>query len=1651
LGALILALVAIAVGPNWATAAARFWLSASASGEVGGIPPANAEMIPSITQGGIGSTGQLFIWATPELGKTLANWSLRVVATHPEVVAFPASPAQPSSVDEPYGRGLTPTTFRRWESWNEPAGIPAQVNNEPVTVLEDLAGFSFNIGGNQVGVGIGAAGGGGAYPDSFHFGDTTTGAWLLARVNYTILGPGHSEVYLQIGSLGINHLEDANQPLPNSEYTNVVFGALTDPALNAGARPTAGRLKNSATPEALITIISPDFNRDADVDGDDFLTWQRGFGLQGSATHAQGDADGDLAVNATDLAHWRGKFGSVGPNLTTAVPEPCTWATAILLAALTVGKGRRPRHAPRRGGSAHRRSSPGPYEISVLSTWGHSYSGDAPLLHRCLLLLIAFLGGSATASGQEGIFAIVVNDDFDSYADTADFSAVWTPIGTDVGVPSALISTTQSSTAPNAVFTPGTLINGQYRNRLSFTETSTYSTSGNLGIGDKLVWSYDFYDSLATPARNYSNLQDGVSGLGTNSLVAMGLNNNRGAAADGGDFYFARILGYTPTFAGALSGDFFKLNDAGAPLRASGWNNLKVEITTSDALSTDYRFYVNNVLAKTILDIGNAAQIRSYDNIVLGSGLGNANTDAYFDNMKLEYFPKQAPAVATWTNPAGGAFETAANWQNSDPPGANTQVVFNLPNTYTVTLGQDTTNSYLLSQAGDVTISLQGQTYTLTDHLRVGSPQAATLKLSNGHIEATYGVASSATETARLILDNATLTTIGTGLFDVGIQGGRGELLVTGNSLLDTEYMRVGENAGSDGLVKLTGSEAHAEVKGMQIGATGTGRVEIRQGATMHSTNAITLGNFGDTSHGEVLVTGIGSALTLDETINVGDGGTGIVAIEDGATFLSAGGTIGLNSTAVGTVTLDSLGIWQNSSGVTVGQLGEGHLTVQGGAYLATSEVSTIGNLSTGDATITGVGTRWDSNRQIQVGRFDGGDGHLTISAGAIVESFKASSATGSSGIVGSNAGSEGSVTIIGLESRWSQDGGMVVGSAGAGTLDVFEGGLRESEDGFIARFGGSAGDAEISGSGSTWNVSRAFFVGGSDTAAGGSGSLAVYDQGSVQVGQRLHVWPTGTVTVSNGGKIIVGSGDPPALGTVYVGGGGTLSGTGTIVGATLVDGGRVAPGNSPGILHIDGDYTQTATGTLEIEIGGLVPGTGHDQVVVAPPGVATLDGALVVPLINGFQPQAGQEVTFLTASTITGGFKSITAPGLANANQNLAIRVQQGVEGSLEALRVKFVDAVADIQFNSTGSAPEWSELSTWVNAIPEEPARVPETTDVIALSNLSGSPQTVVVQQANAGVHRLTMTSGTNDTIKLGVTNGKQFNAVTDTLIGDKAIIELDNGSLVSATVVVEGGGVLAGNGTVKAPQVTVGGAVGANAAQFSPGLNAGQEVGSFVIDGNYQQAAGGDLEIDITGDVQFDQIALSGSAHLGGTLTIDVNGATLTPGTTFEVLTAGNLAPDERFDDVNVVGTQDFYFAVRYLESGLPAGVPSGAAAFTARSGLNLDVYEIGDMNPEILGLDASDVDAFAMALTNKEAYRSRYQVEADDAGNCDGLFGLDFDDIDEFVALFDGAVTTSQVMLAIRNAQHVPEASTWALAAAAGAISVVKRRRLVRHWK
>ncbi len=106
-------------------------------------------------------------------------------------------------------------------------------------------------------------------------------------------------------------------------------------------------------------------------------------------------------------------------------------------------------------------------------------------------------------------------------------------------------------------------------------------------------------------------------------------------------------------------------------------------------------------------------------------------------------------------------------------------------------------------------------------------------------------------------------------------------------------------------------------------------------------------------------------------------------------------------------------------------------------------------------------------------------------------------------------------------------------------------------------------------------------------------------------------------------------------------------NGTFSVIPGGASNAGTTSPGRSPGVLTIGSDYELTSTSTIEIEIGGVEPGSGFDKLIVE--GVLTLDGELSLALIDGFVPADGAQFVIMEYESVTGAFAAVvgaTQPG---------------------------------------------------------------------------------------------------------------------------------------------------------------------------------------------------------------------------------------------------------------------------------------------------------------------------------------------------------------------------------------------------------------------
>lgn len=119
-------------------------------------------------------------------------------------------------------------------------------------------------------------------------------------------------------------------------------------------------------------------------------------------------------------------------------------------------------------------------------------------------------------------------------------------------------------------------------------------------------------------------------------------------------------------------------------------------------------------------------------------------------------------------------------------------------------------------------------------------------------------------------------------------------------------------------------------------------------------------------------------------------------------------------------------------------------------------------------------------------------------------------------------------------------------------------------------------------------------------------------------------------------------------IGTTTVAAGAFLGGTGTISG-NLGNNGTVSPGYSPGRIAVTGNFTQSSTGVLVIQ---LASGTSFDQLAMT--GTAALAGSLRVDVLDGYNP-IGQSFTFLTATGgVSGTFSGVSGSATVTNNPTM-------------------------------------------------------------------------------------------------------------------------------------------------------------------------------------------------------------------------------------------------------------------------------------------------------------------------------------------------------------------------------------------------------------
>lgn len=187
------------------------------------------------------------------------------------------------------------------------------------------------------------------------------------------------------------------------------------------------------------------------------------------------------------------------------------------------------------------------------------------------------------------------------------------------------------------------------------------------------------------------------------------------------------------------------------------------------------------------------------------------------------------------------------------------------------------------------------------------------------------------------------------------------------------------------------------------------------------------------------------------------------------------------------------------------------------------------------------------------------------------------------------------------------------------------------------------------------------------------AGSSLAFNNALNLNGNLLTKTGTGTMLINN--ALNTGGGSVAAAAGV-VGGSGTIGGNLTNSGAT------VAPGNSPGKLTVDGNYSQTA-GSLEIEINGIDAGQTHDVLSVS--GVLTISGGSL-DVVTSFLTSPGDtfDVLDFTSADFSGATLNLGTPGANKAWDSS----QLSVNGSLTVLSALLGDMDGDLVVTTADAA---------------------------------------------------------------------------------------------------------------------------------------------------------------------------------------------------------------------------------------------------------------------------------------------------------------------------------------------------------------------------
>jgi autotransporter-associated beta strand protein len=662
---------------------------------------------------------------------------------------------------------------------------------------------------------------------------------------------------------------------------------------------------------------------------------------------------------------------------------------------------------------------------------------------------------------------------------------------------------------------------------------------------------------------------------------------------------------------------------------------------------------------------------------------------------------------------------------------------------------------------------------------------------------------------------------------------------VTNNSALVLDLAATGSFAGvisgtgnvtKTGVGTLTLFGANTYTGGTTVSA---GTLALSANDRLANTGALTvsggtfaLGAFSDTVGAVSLVSG-----TISGTTGVLTGTS--YSVESGTISAILAGAGALTKITTGTVTLAGANTYTGGTTVSAGTLVgtaaslQGALTNNATVVFDQAVAGTYAGAMTGTGAVLkqGVGTLTLSGANTYTGGTAVSAGTLALGASDRLANTGTLTVSGGTLALGTFSETVGALTLV---------SGSITGTTGVLTATSFD-----LQSGTVSAILGGTGSL-IKSTGSTVTLSGANTYTGNTTITGGT---LVFTNAAALPGNILNNsgLTFDSAAISTYGGIVSGTGSLTKAGTSSL----TLSGANTYTGGTIITAGTLIASSTSlptnGAVTNSGALTlnQTADGTF----GGIVSGAGS----LTKAGAATLT-------LSGANTYTGGT----TISTGTLVASSSTLPANGNVANSGALTLNQTADGTFGGIvsgtgsLTKAGAATLTLSNANTytgGTTVSAGTLSGDVAALPANQnvaiasgatLDFRQTADATFGGVLSG---TGLVTKQGAG----TLTLSAANTVALNLLAGSLF---------------LASGSTVG-TVSVSPGATFGGIGNVSGNFFNN----GILSPGFSPGL--------IAVAGNFGQGPGGTLIMEIASPVSFDQLVITGTATLDGTLQIDLLG--------------------------------------------------------------------------------------------------------------------------------------------------------------------------------